>query len=451
MKFFADLHIHSRFSRATSRQLGFRDLAVWARKKGLQVAGTGDFTHPVWRKEIREQLEPDGSGLFRPGKTLAAEVRHDTEQLTGPAWDGAEDVRFILQSEISTIYKRAGRTRKIHHLCFLPGLDEAERFCNLLSRRGNLASDGRPIIGMDSRDLFSMLLESSDKAMLIPAHIWTPWFSLFGSQSGFDSIEECYGELAGRITALETGLSSDPVMNRRLSALDRFRLVSNSDAHSASKLGREATVFEGVPGYEFIRTALAGGEGYYGTVEFYPEEGKYHADGHRLCKVRLQPEETLACNGRCPVCGGQVTVGVSSRIQTLADRTTADAISCEGCVSRMIPLQEIIAEIMGMRAASQKVQNAYEEILRRLGPELMIMDSVSIDRCGSECGEILAEAVNRMRSGVVIRDAGFDGQFGVIRLFRDGETAAGKLFPDNAPGGKRLPSALRNRRKTRKY
>ena len=292
MFFYADLHIHSKYSRATSKDCNLEQLAIWAQKKGLCVISTGDFTHPAWFNEIKEKLIPDNNGAFR----LKPEIEKQIFKTSDP-------VRFLLSVEISTIYKKGDKTRKVHHVVFVPDMQTAENFRNRLGAIGNINSDGRPILGLDSRNLLETVLESGEGAYIIPAHIWTPWFSVLGSKSGFDSIEECYEDLSEHIFAVETGLSSDPEMNWRVSKLDKFRLVSNSDAHSPSKLAREATVFNTAPDYYSIMNALKTGDGYVGTVEFFPEEGKYHEDGHRKCNVCLSPEETKKLNGICPVCG----------------------------------------------------------------------------------------------------------------------------------------------------
>ncbi|HKI81360.1 MAG TPA: endonuclease Q family protein, partial [Pseudodesulfovibrio sp.] len=344
-RFTADLHIHSRFSRATSKKLTIRNLAAWGRLKGLSVLGTGDFTHPEWLAEIEEQLEDNGKGLFtlrEPGG-LEKEIATFDGEIPGRT-------RFMLQTEISSIYKRAGKVRKVHNLVFMPNLDAVRRFNEKLGQVGNLASDGRPILGLDSRDLMDLVLDTHSQAFLVPAHIWTPWFSLFGSKSGFNSIRECFGDYADEIFAMETGLSSDPEMNWTWSELDRIRLISNSDAHSGEKLGREANLFRGEISYEGIYRALRGeglGHKFLGTVEFFPEEGKYHMDGHRKCGVSMDPHETIARDGICPVCGKPVTVGVYNRILELADREEpAQPAGAPGFVS-MIPLKEILSEVLG--------------------------------------------------------------------------------------------------------
>ena len=416
MDFLADLHVHSKFSRATSRDLDLEHLAWWAARKGIAIVGTGDCVHPGWLAEIRDKLVPAGNGLFR----LKPEIEDEIGRTLPPSC--RRPVHFMLSTEISTIYKKGERTRKIHHLIYAPDLETVDRLAVSLAGIGNIGSDGRPILGLDSRDLLEIALESGPDAYLVPAHIWTPWFAALGSQSGFDSIAECYGDLADNIFAVETGLSSDPAMNRRVSFLDRYRLTSNSDAHSPGKLGREATRFSCAPDYFSIRRALETGDGYAGTVEFFPEEGKYHLDGHRACGVRQEPAETLANGGRCPVCRGKVTVGVAHRIERLADRNAADVAPppTAGAVASLVPLAEILSEIVATRVASQTVKRAYDRATASLGPELSVLEELPTEDIANT-EPMLAEAVTRLRAGTVIREAGYDGEYGTIRLFEDGE------------------------------
>jgi uncharacterized protein (TIGR00375 family) len=416
MTFHADLHIHSKYSRATSRDLDLEHLFWWAARKGVRVVGTGDCVHPIWLAEIKDKLVPEGNGLFR----LKPEIETALWDTLPPVC--RQPVSFMLSTEISTIYKKGEKTRKIHHLIYAADLDAADRLAAALARIGNIASDGRPILGLDSRDLLEIALESGPASYLVPAHIWTPWFAALGSQSGFDSIEECYGDLAGHIFAVETGLSSDPAMNWRISSLDRFRLTSNSDAHSPGKLGREATRFSCEPDYFTIRHALETGEGYVGTVEFFPEEGKYHMDGHRTCGVRLDPKETIELGGRCPVCGRPVTVGVAHRVEALADRSKAETVPppTAGTVSSLVPLPEILSEIVGSGVGSKAVSTTYDRAIAALGPELAVLEDMPVEDV-VKVDPLLGEAVTRLRSGAVIRQAGYDGEYGVIRLFQDGE------------------------------
>lgn len=424
--FYADLHVHSKYSRATSRECDLEHLALWAGRKGISLVATGDITHPAWLEEIRQKLVPAEPGLFRLRPDVEAEVARQ------PGAAATSGVRFILEVEISTIYKKDGRTRKVHHLIYVPELEAAGRLVESLGRIGNLASDGRPILGLDSRNLLEIALESGPGAFLIPAHIWTPWFAVLGSMSGFDSIDHCYADLAGEIFALETGLSSDPPMNWRLSQLDRYRLVSNSDAHSPAKLGREACVFHTPMDYFALRAALQTGDGYGGTLEFFPEEGKYHLDGHRKCDVCFWPEETLRHNGKCPGCGKPLTLGVMHRVCALADRPEQPERPAGAAGFRsLIPLAEVLSEICGTGPDTKTVRQKYDQLLARLGPELFILDQAPLEDVAQH-SSLLAEALGRMRAGEVQRQAGYDGEYGVIRLFTPDEltthTRAGLLF-----------------------
>lgn len=413
MQCYADLHIHSHFSYATSHDCDLEHLSMWAQKKGIAIIGTGDFTHPAWREEMRARLQPAEPGLFR----LKPEFELDVPAAC------RSSVRFMLSSEISTIYKKGDRTRKVHHLIYAPDFDTVDRIVAPLSRIGNLASDGRPILKLDSRHLLEIVLEAGD-SYLIPAHIWTPWYSVLGSRSGFDAVDDCYGDLAPHVFALETGLSSDPPMNWRISSLDRFRLVSNSDAHSPAKLGREATAFDISFDYYALRHALETGEGYVGTVEFYPEEGKYHMDGHRKCDVRMTPRETRENDGKCTACGKAVTVGVSHRVEELADRDEdVSPPATAGEVRNFVPLPEILSEIRGVGPQSKSVQTMWEMMTDRLGPELAILGEIPIDEIRRETSDVVAEAIDRLRRGAVTREAGYDGEYGRIRLFADNELA----------------------------
>lgn len=408
MLYYADLHIHSKYSRATSKSCNLEELALWAQKKGLSVISTGDFTHPEWFNEIKNKLVPEKPGVFRLKKDIEKQLLKKDNT-----------VRFLLSVEISTIYKKWDRTRKVHHIVFAPDLNTAENIRQKLASIGNVISDGRPILGLDSRDLLDIVLNSGEGAYIIPAHIWTPWFSALGSKSGFDSIEECYGDLAQRIFAVETGLSSDPEMNWRVSSLDKYRLVSNSDAHSPSKLAREATVFDTEPDYFSIMNALKTGEGYIGTVEFYPEEGKYHQDGHRKCNVCLTPDQTNKLKGLCPVCHKPLTIGVMHRVNELADKeeNRFSPPLTAGEVYSLVPLQEILSEILKVGVSSKTVNKAYEDIIEKLGPELFVLRDVPVDDISKMFSPLLAEAISRLRNGKVLKTPGFDGEYGVIKLF----------------------------------
>lgn len=414
----ADLHIHSRYSRACSRDLELPNLAWWAQRKGVILLGTGDFTHPAWYQHLREQLVPAEPGLFRLHPDREAEVaRRLPGRLHAP-------VRFVLSVEIATIYKRDDRTRKVHHLVYLPDFDAVERFNARLGRGGpgidglggNLGSDGRPIIGLDSRDLLEVTLEASPDGFLVPAHIWTPWFSALGSKSGFDTIADCYGDLAGHIKAVETGLSSDPAMNWRVSSLDGYQLISNSDAHSAPALAREATQLTVPLEYTAIKRAIETGDGLHGTIEFFPEEGKYHADGHRACGVCWEPERTRAAGGLCPECGKPLTVGVLHRVEELADRPAGYRPENRPPATHLIQLQEIIAELQGVGARSKAVEGRIATLVAALGSELDILLHADIDEITRVGGGDLGEAITRLRAGQVHRRPGYDGEYGVIRL-----------------------------------
>ena len=406
----ADLHIHSRFSRATSRECDAPHLDLWARRKGVGLVGTGDFTHPEWRKELAEMLEEAGEGVFALKKELRL-----------PCETGGE-ARFVLSAEISSIYKRDGRTRKVHNVILMPSFAAAERLCARLERVGNLHSDGRPILGLDSRDLLEMTLEACPEAMFIPAHIWTPHFSLLGAFSGFDSIEECFGDLSKHIRALETGLSSDPPMNWRVSDLDGRTLVSNSDAHSPAKLAREANLLSVEAGYPALKRAVETGEGFEGTIEFFPEEGKYHLDGHRACDVCLEPSETMRLEGRCPACGRKLTIGVKHRAEQLADRPEGRPMPASGRpFESLMPLPEVLASCMGVSSTSKKVAERYFALLSALGNELYILRKCPLGDIRAAGGWALEEGIRRLRAGRVLRKSGYDGEYGIISLFAPGE------------------------------
>ncbi len=366
MNYIADLHVHSPFSRATSKDCSPAGLYSWARIKGIQVIGSGDFTHPAWRQRLKDDLEPAEEGFFR--------LRNENiPLLTQPL--KADPVRFILSAEISCIYKRHGSVRKVHNLVYVPDFASADRISTRLAGIGNIKSDGRPILGLDSHDLLEIVLEEAPDGFLVPAHIWTPWFSLFGSKSGFEQIEECFGDLTHHVFALETGLSSDPDMNRMISALDRFALISNSDCHSPSRLGREANLFS--TGYDFfsLRDALKSNSGdiFRGTVEFFPEEGKYHLDGHRACGVRFEPEETRRAESLCPVCKKPLTVGVLSRVIELADRQEPHYSATSPVFHSLVPLPEVLGGILGVGPTSKTVERAYGLVIGHFGSEFGLL------------------------------------------------------------------------------
>lgn len=433
MKFVADLHLHSHFSRATSKELDFEHLARWAQLKGVHVVGTGDIAHPGWLQEMRDKLEPAEEGLFR----LKNEYARAVQSQVPPACQGL--VRFMLAGEISSIYKKNDRVRKVHNVIFAPSLEAVEKIQVALEKIGNIRSDGRPILGLPSRDLLEIILEIDPACYLIPAHIWTPWFSLLGSKSGYDSVEECFDDLTPHIFALETGLSSDPPMNWRISTLDRYTLVSNSDAHSPQKLAREANVFDTELSYPAIFASLKQqDEGFSGTVEFFPEEGKYHYDGHRKCGICWAPKTTLAHRGICPVCGKKVTVGVMHRVEILADRPEGAAPAHPRPFRSLIPLPEVLAEVYGVGPASKQVQQSYETLLAGLGPELAILQDAPLDELGRVGDPLLAESLRRMRCGEVNAAGGYDGEYGVVKLFEAGERAAFSAQLSLLPGHSEL-------------
>ena len=437
MNFLADIHLHSRWSRATSRDLTPENLHMWSMLKGISVVGTADFTHPEWLAELKEKLVPAEDGLYR----LHADRLDPVEEEVPPAC--RREVRFLLSVEISSIYKKNGRTRKVHNVLCLPSFDAVDKLNRRLGAIGNLKSDGRPILGLDSRDLLEISLEVCPEVLFIPAHIWTPHFAVLGASSGFDSLEECFEDLLPHIFALETGLSSDPPMNSRLSALDRYAIVSNSDAHSAPKLGREATCFDTDLSFPAIRDALRSRDParFTGTIEFYPEEGKYHLDGHRKCGVCWTPPQTLAADGLCPECGRKLTIGVLHRVELLADRAASEPPPVKRPFQYLIPLVEVIGSCVGVGPKSKRVQGIYHALLQRLGPELDILRHVEPERI-AQCGQpLVAEGVRRMREGRVTIAPGYDGEYGVIQVFTDDERrqleGQGRLFDLSAHTVKR--------------
>jgi uncharacterized protein (TIGR00375 family) len=436
MEFIADLHIHSYLSRATAKNLNLEHLNLWAQLKGITAVGTGDFTHPQWFSELSQKLEPAEDGLF----SLRPEHAAQTAEMVPTSCQGP--VRFILSGEISSIYKKDGKTRKVHNVVFVPKLEVAEKLNRKLDRIGNIASDGRPILGLDCKRLLEIVLETSEDAFLIPAHIWTPWFSVLGSKSGFDSIEECFEDLTPQIFAAETGLSSDPAMNWRVSSLDGLTLVSNSDAHSPGNLGRESNLFDTELSYSAMRDALRSGDPkrFLGTLEYFAEEGKYHFDGHRKCGVRLSPRETMENKGRCPVCGKPVTIGVLYRVEELADRKAGEKPKTSHPYTSLLPLTDVLSEVFQVGPKSKKVAEAYRVLIDRLGPEFEILRRVPLDAL-EQCGPpLLAEAINRMRSKQVHIAPGYDGEFGIVSLFDEEERS-------HLLGQKRLFTVSSQRRK----
>ena len=408
MSFIADLHIHSSYSIATSRDISPETIYKWAQLKGVTVLGTGDLTHPSWISELKEKLEPAGNGLFR----LKKKYRGIDREVPNPC---KGEVNFLLSSEISCIYKKGGKVRKVHNLVYMPGFEEAERLNRELGKIGNLKGDGRPILGLDSKELLRMALDISPDSVLVPAHAWTPWFSVFGSRSGFNSLEECFEELTPHIHAIETGLSSDPPMNWRVSSLDNITLISNSDAHSPQKIGREANIFDTELSYSGIMGGIKDGKGFMGTIEFFPDEGKYHLDGHRACKVRLSPEDTIKNNCLCPSCGKKVTIGVMHRVEELADRKERERPIGAKPYHPLISLRTLISQTLGVGEGSKKVALEYMNILNTLGPELKVLMDRSIREIETVTPSV-SMVISNMRKGKVLIEPGYDGEFGKIMV-----------------------------------
>ncbi len=444
MAYVADLHIHSRFSRACSPQLNIPNLAEWAKLKGIDLLGTGDFLHPLWFAELKSQLKEDGSGFFRP---------KDDQPLAG------SEVKFVLTVEIASIYSHKGRVRRVHNLVFMPDFASAEAFQKaLLSRRATLGSDGRPIVGISSKDLLSLALQASEKTLFIPAHAWTPWFGIFGSESGYDSLEDCFEDLTDYIYGIETGLSSDPAMNWRIKELDNRSIVSFSDAHSLPNLGREATVIEGEFSYYGLYRAiksptvipanagiqlnnssskldprLRGDDKVAGTIEFYPEEGKYHYTGHRNCNIKYSPEDTKTKGATCPKCGRGLTVGVMERVEEIAVRDVSElgvirengVIKSQTMANRpgyrmLVPFLQIISEALKSSVTSQKVLNEYKKLTKILGNELKILTKIETSEITKISDSKIAEGVEKARLGDLVIDPGYDGVYGVVKIWQDG-------------------------------
>lgn len=413
MFYIADLHTHSHYAQACSKFLTLETMYQWAQIKGINVIGTGDFTHPAWFNEIKEKLEPDGNGLFKLKQIPSS-----------PALSGLKvkhiDVRFCLSTEICSIYTYNNKVRKNHNLVYAPDFDTVAGINTRLSALANLAADGRPVIGLSSRDLFELVLESSDRSYLVPAHAWTPWFSTLGSRGGYDSVEECFRDLTPQLFALETGLSSDPAMNWKWSKLDQLTMMSSSDAHSPQKLGREANLFNTEMSYDALFDAVKTGEGFAGTYEFFPEEGKYSYDGHRKCNVSLSPSETIMHNNICPVCKKQLTIGVMHRVEKLADRAEPQRPAKAADFHYIIPLQEILSELHKASTESKRVMAAYANAVSMFGNEFALLKEAPVEDI-RKYDSLLGEAIHRMRTGNVIRIAGYDGIFGTIKLFQEKE------------------------------
>jgi len=413
MKIIADFHIHSKYSRATSRDMDLEHIFQSAKEKGITVVGTGDFTHPEWFDNLKNKLEPAEEGLYRLKNT-----------------DGS--VRFVVTGEISNMYTRHGRGRRIHNLIILPSLESAEKINNILSWQGNIKSDGRPILGMDSEELLKIVIDTAPKALFVPAHCLTPWFGIFGSMSGFDSLEEAFGENIKHIYAMETGLSADPAMIWRIPDGRKMALISNSDAHSPVKLGREVNVFDTELSYSAIRDAIIKKDKskFLYTIEFFPEEGKYYYDGHRLCKISMSPEQRKKVKGICPKCGRKLTIGVLSRVDELADKKDGFVPSDAIPYKSLVPLKEIIAEAMGIGPQTKGVEKQYQTLIQKFSNEFNILLDVPFEELSKFTLPRVAKGIKRVRSGKLIIEPGFDGEFGKVKIFQEDEkeTKQDKLF-----------------------
>jgi uncharacterized protein (TIGR00375 family) len=401
MKIIADFHVHSAYSRATSQEMHLKTMAYWAGLKGIHLLGTGDFTHPAYFEEIRTELEETGQGLLR---------------LKGA---DSSSVHFILTVETSHIYTQGGKGRRVHMMIFAPSLRTVEKINLHLGRIGNIRSDGRPIFGFSAKDLVKIVRDIDPGSLLVPAHAWTPWFSVFGSHSGFDSLEECFEEETPHIHALETGLSSDPAMNWRWSALDRFSLISNSDAHSPAKIGREANLFQCELNFNQIVQAIKEKDPkrFLATVEFFPEEGKYHFDGHRSCQVSYAPNQTKELNYLCPVCGKPLVVGVMHRVDSLADRPPGYTPKGAIPAFHLVPLEEILAEVFQTGVQSKRIRKEYLRLVEKGGSEFRILMDLSEKELRSFMEDRLTEAILRVRKGLIQVKPGYDGVYGQVKIF----------------------------------
>jgi uncharacterized protein (TIGR00375 family) len=414
MQLVTDLHIHSHYSRATSKDMNIAALYRWGKIKGINIIGTGDFTHPEWIKELNTKLEVSDGGLYK----LKEEFALEQDNLL-PESCKNNFIRFIPTVEISSIYSRGGKVRRLHNVIVVPNLEVAAKINAVLEKIGNLHSDGRPILGLDSQELLRIAVDSDPDTLFIPAHIWTPWFAMFGSRSGFDTIEEAFGDLSHHIKAVESGLSSDPFMNWRLSQLDNITIVSNSDAHSAPKLGREANLINCEPSYKEIVDAIkTGDERFVGTIEFFPEEGKYHWDGHAKCKTSLPPDKSKEINNTCPICNQQFILGVEHRVEDLADRPADFKPKIHKQVEYIVPLIEIVAELEGTSVNSKKVKFTYEKLIADFGNEFDILRTLNIDVLKNH-SEAFAQAITKMRNEDIYIKPGYDGIYGVVKIFSE--------------------------------
>lgn len=450
MRYIGDFHIHSHYSRATSKDMNVEELDKWARIKGVHVLGTGDFTHPKWFRELREKLEPAEEGLYRlkirnpksnpvirrvAPSNDRGEIRNKSEILNSKF----QTTRFLLTVEVSSIYSQGGKVRRIHNLIFAPSFEAAAKINRKLGEVGNLRADGRPILGLPAKELLKIVLDVSEDCLLVCAHAWTPWFSIFGSKSGFDSIEECFEEMSPYVYAIETGLSSNPAMNWRLSALDNIALISNSDCHSASKIGREANVFEGegvsykniIDAIKHSSPSYEGGVGsgslrLVETIEFFPEEGKYHYDGHRACKISFEPKESKKHKNICPKCDNPLTIGVLARVEELADRPVGYRPGNAVPFRSLVPLDEIIGEALGIGPKTKGVCKQYNNLIEALGSEFRILLEAPLAQVKEASIPEIAEALKCVRAGELHIEPGYDGEYGKVKIFKEGEKRSRK-------------------------
>ena len=404
MKFIADFHLHSKYSRATSPQMDLENLDKWAKIKGIKILGTGDFTHPERFKDLKEKLEPAEPGLFKLKNSDSG-------------------TRFILTAEISCVYSKKLRVRKIHIIVFAPSLEIVEKINTHLGWIGNLKADGRPILGLDSRELTKIVLNISEDCLIVPAHCMTPWFGIFGSKSGFDSIEECFEDYSKYIFALETGLSADPAMIWRIPDGQKVTLISNSDSHSLSHIGREANVFDTEISYLAIIKAIKekNPQKFLYTIEFFPQEGKYHYDGHRICGISLSPQESKKYNNICPNCGRPLTIGVLNRVDLLADKP--EGFKPENAIpfKSLVPLAEIIADALNVMVGAKQVEAEYKNLIEKFGNEFKVLLDASRQDLENITFPEIAEGIIRVREGRVNIEPGYDGVYGKIRIFSKGE------------------------------
>lgn len=430
MRIIADLHIHSPYSRAVSKEMTLENLDYWARLKGITVMGTGDFTHPAWIKEIKAKLEPAEQGLYilKPQITNNKLQTNSKFPASAKALAGRQvpssPVRFLLTVEISSIYSKGGKTRRVHNLIFVPSIETAEKINAALGWQGNLKSDGRPILGLGAKELAKIVLDIDSRCMIVCAHAYTPWFSIFGSMSGFDSVEECFDEYAKYIYAIESGLSSSPAMSWRNSKLDKIAIISNSDSHSLQRIGRESNVFDTELSYGGIVDAIKSHDPqkFLFTIEFYPEEGKYHYDGHRLCKFSCVPEKTRQLNKLCPSCGKPLTVGVEYRVEELADRPVGFTPALAIPYKSLVPLDEIIAESFGMGVSTKKVKEEYQGMVEKIGSEFAVLVDAPLSELEKATSSEVVEGIERVREGRLHIEPGYDGEYGKVKIFEEGET-----------------------------